>query len=69
MSHLDQTDDEASKKANVTQTQIGPIDCCTDQGTNPNDRFSIDEDAMQEASSPIAFPAEHPIRTPNPPTA
>lgn len=34
----------------VTQTQIGPFRCCSSQGTNPKDQFSISQSSSQNAS-------------------
>jgi hypothetical protein len=39
---------------NGNQSQDGPLICCSDQGTNPGDKFNINQIADQNASNPDA---------------
>ncbi len=59
--HNRQNEDQkesAPKGSAVVQTQYGPLDCCSDQGTNPKDHFDIDQHATQLASSDTALQSE-----------
>lgn len=42
--------DAFAPPAGVSQTQIGPLDCCASQVSNPNDRFTIQQRSAQAAS-------------------
>jgi len=48
----------APKDSAVAQTQYGPLDCCSDQGTNPKDHFDIDQSATQLTSSDTPLQSE-----------
>jgi hypothetical protein len=51
--HNDQHEHQTEVGA-ALQTQFGPLSCCTDQGTNPADKFHINQHAVQQASSDTA---------------
>jgi hypothetical protein len=47
-------DQNASKAAQVDQTQSGPIRCCETQGTNTSDHGNLDQSSILNATSPFA---------------
>jgi len=48
----------AAQVGTLSQTQYGPMSFGSDQGTNPNDRYDIDQSSTQQASSPSAYQSD-----------
>lgn len=47
-------DQKASKDSTVDQSASGPMECCSNQSSNPNDRFDLDQSSSLSATSPFA---------------
>ncbi len=46
--------DQNSKDSTVIESQSGPMECCSNQSVNPNDRFNLDQSSSLSATSPSA---------------
>ncbi len=47
-------DQKSPKDSTVSESQSGPMECCSNQSVNPNDRFNLDQSSSLSATSPFA---------------
>jgi hypothetical protein len=61
--HNDQDEHQIAEGKNAFVSQSGPMHCCTEQGTNPGDKFDIDQDSHQQTNSDLFFQDEEIVGT------
>ena len=61
--HNGQDEHQIAEGKNAFVSQSGPMHCCTEQGTNPNDKFDVDQDSHQQTNAASYFQDEEIVGT------
>jgi len=61
--HNGQDEHQIAEGKNAFVSQSGPMHCCTDQGTNPGDKFNVDQHSHQQTNASSYFQDEEIVGT------
>jgi len=63
MNHNNQNEHQNAEGRNAFVSQSGPMHCCTEQGTNPGDKFDVDQHSDQHTNATDFFQQEEILGT------